>query len=99
MRNKLHDGPSETFQILNGRMKRQSEKPRASLDALQWAAERAGQSYGVFTLNLCRDEEEKIQLEYDDMIRQRKVEMAQRAVKRVEISTGTDDFIITDDGE
>ena len=31
---KLHDGPSETFQILNGRMKRQSEKPRASLDAL-----------------------------------------------------------------
>ena len=53
----------------------------------------------MFTLNLSRDEEEKIQLEYDDMIRQRKFEMAQRAVKRVEISTGTDDFIITDDGE
>jgi len=69
MRNKLHDGPTEAFEILNGRINRQSGRPKASLAALQWAAERAGQSYGVFTLNLSRDEEEKIQLEYDDMIR------------------------------
>ena len=41
MRNRLHDGPTEAFQILNGRVRRPG-RPRASLAALQWAAERAG---------------------------------------------------------
>jgi len=44
MRNKLHDGPTEAFEILNGRINRQSGRPKASLAALQWAAEKVGQS-------------------------------------------------------
>lgn len=53
-------------------------RPRASLAALQWAAERANMSYGSFTLHLSPEEEARIQLEYEDMMRQRKVKMAQR---------------------
>jgi len=62
MRNKLHDGPSEAFEILNGRVRRPSGKPRASLTALQWAAERAGLSYGVFTQRLTPEIEARIQI-------------------------------------
>jgi len=62
MRNKLHDGPSEAFEILNGRVSRPSGKPRASLAALQWAAERAGLFYGVFTQQLTPEIEARIQI-------------------------------------
>ena len=66
MRNRLHDGPTEAFQILNGRINRQSGRPRASLAALQWAAEKAGQSYGIFTQWLTVDDEARIQQEYNE---------------------------------
>lgn len=66
MRNKLHDGPTEAFEILNGRINRQSGRPRASLAALQWAADRAGLSYGVFTQRLTVDDEARIQQEYNE---------------------------------
>ena len=77
MYNKLHDGPTH---LPTGPRNYQPPTPklRASLAALQWAADRAGQSYGVFTLNLTPEDEERIQLDYEDMIRQRKVEMARR---------------------
>ena len=65
MRNKLHDGPAEAFQILNGRIYRQSGKPGASLAALQWAADRAGLSYGTFTLGLTPADEARIQAGYE----------------------------------
>ena len=45
----FHDEPPDFF-ITNNRLSR--PKPKASLAALQWAAERANLSYGVFTLNL-----------------------------------------------
>lgn len=77
MRNKLHDGPSEAFEILNGRVRRPSGKPRASLAALQWAAERAGQSYGIFTQHLTVEEEARIQQAYDDYRKQRAKELEQ----------------------
>ena len=66
MRNKLHDGPTEAFEILNGRINRQSGRPKASLAALQWAADRAGLSYGIFTQRLTQDDEARIQEEYNE---------------------------------
>ena len=66
MRNKLHDGPTEAFQILNGRINRQSGRPKASLAALQWAADRANMSYGIFTQRLTVDDEARIQQEYNE---------------------------------
>ena len=66
MRNKLHDGPTEAFEILNGRINRQSGMPKASLAALQWAAERANMSYGIFTQRLTVDDEARIQEEYNE---------------------------------
>ena len=66
MRNKLHDGPTEAFEILNGRINRQSGRPKASLAALQWAADRANMSYGIFTQRLTVDDEARIQQEYNE---------------------------------
>ena len=55
----------DAFQILNGRISRQSGRSRVSLAALQWAAEKAGQSYGVFTQRLTPEDEARIQEEYE----------------------------------
>ena len=66
MRNRLHDGPTEAFQILNGRINRQSGRPTASLAALQWATDRANMSYGIFTQRLTVDDEARIQQEYNE---------------------------------
>lgn len=66
MRNKLHDGLTEAFEILNGRINRQSGRPKASLAALQWAADRANMSYGIFTQRLTVDDEARIQQEYNE---------------------------------
>ena len=68
--------------------------PRASLAALQWAADKKGLSYGTFTLHLSPGDEALIQLKYEDMIRQRRVELALRATQRVDIIPATDEFII-----
>jgi hypothetical protein len=63
MSRRLNEG--EAFEILNGRINRQSGRPRASLAALQWAADRAGLSYGVFTQHLSPADEANIQEEYE----------------------------------
>jgi hypothetical protein len=63
MSRRLNEG--EAFEILNGRINRQSGRPRASLAALQWAAERAGLSYGIFTQHLSPADEANIQEEYE----------------------------------
>lgn len=52
MAHHLHDGPIEPFYVSKFNTKTISGKPLATLAALQWAAEKAGQSYGVYTLNL-----------------------------------------------
>ena len=54
----------DAFQILNGRVNRQSGRPKASLAALQWAADRANMSYGIITQRLTVDDEARIQQEY-----------------------------------
>ena len=65
----------EAFEILNGRINRQSGRPRASLAALQWAANRAGLSYGVFTQWLTVDDEARSQEEYDEYREQHAAEI------------------------
>jgi len=44
---------------------------RASLAALQWAADRAGKSYGVFTQTMTAEDEKHIQEEYEAYKRER----------------------------
>ena len=95
MSRRLNDG--EAFEILNGRVIRPDHGPKASLAALQWAADRAGQSYGVFTQHLTPADEARIQLDYEDMLRQRKVEMTRRAAQSVDITPTADESIITDE--
>ena len=73
MSRRLNEG--EAFEILNGRINRQSGRPRASLAALQWAADRAGLSYGVFTQRLTQDDEARIQEEYDEYREQHAAEI------------------------
>lgn len=51
---------------MNGRINRQSGRPKASLAALQWAADRANMSYGIFTQRLTVDDEARIQQEYNE---------------------------------
>jgi hypothetical protein len=63
MSRRLNEG--EAFEILNGRINRHSGRPRASLAALQWAADRAGLSYGIFTQHLSPADEANIQEEYE----------------------------------
>ena len=63
MGRRLNDG--EAFEILNGRVIRPDHGPKASLAALQWAADRAGQSYGVFTQRLTAEDEKRIQEEFE----------------------------------
>lgn len=63
MSRRLNEG--EAFEILNGRINRQSGRPRVSLAALQWAADRANMSYGIFTQHLSPADEANIQEEYE----------------------------------
>ena len=53
---------TDAFEILNGRVRIPRYGPKASLSALQWAADKAGQS---FTQRLTPEDEAKIQREYE----------------------------------
>lgn len=79
MSRRLNEG--EAFEILNGRISRQSGRPRASLAALQWAADRAGLSYGIFTQQLTPEDEANIQEEYDEYREQHARELKQHAAE------------------
>ncbi|MBR6267434.1 MAG: hypothetical protein IKR28_03770 [Selenomonadaceae bacterium] len=63
----------DAFRILNGRVVRPGSGPKVSLAALQWAADRAGQSYGVFTQRLTPEDEARIQAEYEAWQRENSV--------------------------
>ena len=73
MSRRLNEG--EAFEILNGRINRQSGRPKASLAALQWAADRANMPYGIFTQRLTQDDEARIQEEYDEYREQHAAEI------------------------
>lgn len=99
MRRKLHDGPSE-FVITGGRIKPPPLKPVASIAALQWAADRAGRSYGQFCLGLRREDEARIQAEFEAWMREREEEQAARAKARAEAeSEGLSDVLPEDDAQ
>lgn len=73
-------------------------KPRVSLAALQWAADRAGMSYGQFSQRLKREDETRIQEEFEQYRRERQTELAQRRGRPLEAANVTsDEFIITDE--
>ena len=83
MGKRLHDGPDNDYIILGGKINRPSKKkPCASLAALQWAADQAGQSYGTFTLHLTAQDEIHIQREYEKTRRKLNVEMEKRAKEK-----------------
>ena len=82
MRNKLHDGPTH---LPIGPRNYDPMLPKkwikASLAALQWAADRAGLSYGIFSQNLTPADEARIQQAYDEYREQCAKELKQHAAK------------------
>jgi len=91
-----HDRPAEDYTIRSGRVIRPS-RSRASLAALQWAADRANQSYGTFTLHLRPEDEARIQIEFDEFISQRNAAAAARRAEKAAEAPTPCGFIITDD--
>ena len=83
---KMHDGPSDNYH------KSIPVNERASLSALQWAADRANQSYGVFTQRLTREDERRIQAEYEAY----RAELAQNREKHADTSNIPEGYILTD---
>ena len=65
MYHRMHDGPTHLPTGPRNYQAVPKAKPHASLAALQWAAERANQSYGTFSLNLTPEDEARIQAEFD----------------------------------
>jgi hypothetical protein len=96
MYNRLHDGPNHLPTGPRNYQAVPKAKPRASLAALQWATDRANQSYGVFTQGLTPEEEARIQAEYEAYKADREAAAEARRAERVEppIPGG---FIITDE--
>ena len=98
MYNKLHDGPTH---LPTGPRNYQppQAKPRASLAAIQWAADLANQSYGTFTLNLTSDEETRIQIDYENYKREQAVAMAKRRAGHVDNAPPAPEGYIINDGD
>ena len=98
MYNKLHDGPTHLPTGPRSYQAPPKTKPHASLAALQWAADRAGQSYGLFTLYLTPEEETRIQFEFETYKREREAAAEERRAKRDDEAPIPGGFIITDEG-
>lgn len=85
MYRRMHDGPthlptgSRNYQALP------KAKPHASLAALQWAADRANQSYGTFSLNLTPEDETRIQAEFEAYKQEREIAAQSRRTERDEV--------------
>ena len=74
----LHDGSPAPFYVSKFNTKPISNKPAASIGALQWAADRAGLSYGQFIIGLSTADQLAIQAEYEGFLAARKEAMAAR---------------------
>ena len=57
----------------------------ASIAALSWAAERAGQSYGQFTFNLTAAQQAEIQEQYDQYQAEQAALKAQRMAEKARL--------------
>ena len=100
MYNKLHDGPPP-YLPLGPRQADPPPRPRsATIAALSWAAEQAGQSYGQFIIGLTAADHLRIQEEYDKHQAEQRLAKAERmaAKKRVDTTPPGPDltFIIND---
>ena len=99
MRHRIHDGPapdSDEAVMISRFHARTKPTPRATLAALQWAADKAGMSYGRFLQTLGPSDEGAIQEEYESFLRERSSEMAarRRVCNDVPVTGG---FIISDE--
>ena len=95
MYKKMHDGPQD-YSIVSGKI-RHNNTFHASLSALQWAAERANQSYGLFVQGLSPADEKRIQEEYEAHQKGQTAALQAAAEKREPITVATPDaFILTE---
>ena len=85
MYNRLHDGPTHLPTGPRNYQALPKAKPRASLAALQWAADRANQSYGTFSLNMTPEDEARIQAEFDSFKQEREIAAQSRSAERDEV--------------
>ena len=82
MKNKLYDGRTHfPTGPRNYEPMQPKKRVKASIAALQWAAERAGLSYGIFTQRLSLADEARIQQAYDEYREQRAKELEQHAAE------------------
>ena len=82
---KMHDGPTHLPTGPRNYQAQPKAKPRASLAALQWAADRANQSYGIFSLNLTSEAETRIQAEFEAFKADREAAAEARRAERDEV--------------
>ena len=85
MYRRMHDGPTHLPTGPRNYQALPKTKPRASLAALQWAADRANQSYGTFSLNLTPEDETRIQAEFDSFKQEREIAAQSRRTERDEV--------------
>lgn len=82
---RMHDGPTHLPTGPRNYQAVPKAKPHASLAALQWAAERANQSYGTFSLNLTPEDEARIQAEFDSFKQEREAAAEARRAEHNEV--------------
>ena len=94
MYKKMHDGPQD-YSIVSGHLRRPAF--HASLPALQWAAEQAEKSYGLFVQGLSPADEKRIQEEYEAHRKAQSTALQAAAEMREPITVATPDaFILTE---
>ena len=82
---RMHDGPTHLPTGPRNYQALPKAKSRASLAALQWAADRANQSYGTFSLNLTPEDETRIQAEFDSFKQEREIAAQSRRAEGKEV--------------
>ena len=85
MYHRMHDGPTHLPTGPRNYQAIPKAKPRASLVAIQCAAERANQSYGTFSLNLTPEDEARIQAEFDSFKQEREAAAEARRAEHYEV--------------
>ena len=87
----------DDYIIQSGKVSQPPYRPKASIAALSWAAEREGLSYGQYCLRLRSEDEIRVQLEFDDWKRTIALERAERARERQINEPIPGGFIIRED--
>lgn len=100
MSHRLHDGPPP-YLPLGPRQADPPPRPRsATIAALSWAAERAGQSYGQYVIGLSKADQQRIQEEFENWKREQKRIKAERMAAKKRVTTDIpipEGYILTDE--